>query len=157
MDQYLGGFPWLVIGVVELFCISWIYGKETILFWFIFIGRFLGVDNFCDDIALMLGEARRPSKFWKICWQYISPLILIVIIFLHLFIREILHTYVYVCFSLQFTILFSSLFYQEVTLDDYKYPSWALTLGWLVVILCLGWLPYIFLVEICRRGTWNVC
>jgi hypothetical protein len=32
MDQYLGGFPWLVIGVVELFCISWIYGKETILF-----------------------------------------------------------------------------------------------------------------------------
>lgn len=30
----------------------------------------------------MLGEKRRPSKFWKICWQYISPLILIVIMFL---------------------------------------------------------------------------
>ena len=59
-------------------------------------------------------------------------------------------------FVLQFTILFSTLFYDEVTLDDYRYPSWALTLGWTVVIACLGWLPYIFLVEICRRGTWSV-
>ncbi|CAF4999580.1 unnamed protein product, partial [Rotaria socialis] len=56
----------------------------------------------------------------------------------------------------QFTIVFSSLFYQEVTLDDYAYPSWALALGWIVVIACLGWLPYIFTVEICRRGTWGI-
>ncbi len=28
VDQYLGGFPWLVIGVIELVCIAWIYGKE---------------------------------------------------------------------------------------------------------------------------------
>ncbi|CAF1245568.1 unnamed protein product [Adineta steineri] len=88
VDQYLGGFPWLVIGVIELFCISWVYG----------------MDNFCDDIALMLGEERRP----------------------------------------------------KVTLDDYTYPPWALALGWMVVIICLGWLPYIFFVEICRRGTWNI-
>lgn len=116
VDQYLGGFPWLIIGVVELFCIGWVYG----------------VDNFSDDIAIMLGEERRPGKFWKICWQYISPLILL------------------------FTIVFSSLLYQEVTLDDYKYPSWAHALGWVVVIMCLGWVPYIFLVEICRRGTWSI-
>ncbi|CAF0721987.1 unnamed protein product [Rotaria sordida] len=116
IDQYLGGFPWLVIGVVELFCIAWVYG----------------VDNFCDDIAIMLGEKRRPGIFWRICWQYISPLILL------------------------FTILFSSLFYQEVTLDDYIYPPWALALGWIVVIACLGWLPCISLVEICRRGTWGI-
>lgn len=38
----------------------------------------VGVDNFSDDIALMLGEQRRPGKFWKICWKYISPLILLV-------------------------------------------------------------------------------
>ncbi|CAF1069314.1 unnamed protein product [Adineta steineri] len=88
VDQYLGGFPWLIIGVIELFCISWVYG----------------MDNFCDDIALMLGEERRP----------------------------------------------------KVTLDDYTYPPWALALGWMVVIICLGWLPYIFFVEICRRGTWNI-
>ncbi|UJR10480.1 hypothetical protein I4U23_014684 [Adineta vaga] len=116
VDQYLGGFPWLIIGVVELVCISWIYG----------------MDNFCDDIAIMLGEERRPSKFWQICWKYISPLILL------------------------FTIIFSSLFYQDVTLDDYTYPTWALALGWMVVIICLGWLPYMFFVEICRRGTWGI-
>lgn len=27
VDQYLGGFPWLVIGVVELVTIAWIYGR----------------------------------------------------------------------------------------------------------------------------------
>ncbi|CAF3419850.1 unnamed protein product [Rotaria socialis] len=88
IDQALGGFPWLIIGVIELFSIAWVYGME----------------NFCDDIAIMLGEARRPN----------------------------------------------------ITLDDYIYPSWALTLGWIVVILCLGWLPYIFFIEICRRGTWRI-
>ncbi|CAF0827654.1 unnamed protein product [Rotaria sp. Silwood1] len=116
IDQSLGGFPWLIIGVIELFCIAWIYG----------------IDNFCDDIALMLGKERRPSKFWQICWKYISPIILLS------------------------TIIFSSLFYQDITLDDYTYPSWALALGWIVVILCLGWLPFIFFIEICHRGTWNI-
>lgn len=38
----------------------------------------LGVDHFCDDIAMMLGEDRRPGLFWKICWKFISPLILLV-------------------------------------------------------------------------------
>jgi len=42
---------------------------------------FIGVDNFFNDIAIMLGEKRRPNKFWIICWKYISPLILLVIIF----------------------------------------------------------------------------
>lgn len=41
--------------------------------------RYVGVENICDDIAIMLGEDHRPGKFWKICWQYISPLILVVI------------------------------------------------------------------------------
>ena len=86
IDQYLGGFPWLVIGVIELFCIGWVYG--TLSANPSFIRRLsmpcvlVGVDNFCDDIALMLGESHRPGKFWRICWQYISPLILVVIIIL---------------------------------------------------------------------------
>ena len=43
----------------------------------ILLSHVLGMDNFCDDIALMLGEKRRPGKFWQICWKYISPLILL--------------------------------------------------------------------------------
>jgi hypothetical protein len=106
----------------------------------------------------MLGEQRRPGKFWKICWQYISPVILLVIIIIYInsYVKSFLHMFIFV-FFLQFTIIFSSLFYQDVTLDDYLYPSWAHALGWFVVIMCLGWLPYMFLVEICRRGTWSVC
>ncbi|CAF1440363.1 unnamed protein product [Adineta ricciae] len=108
VDQYLGGFPWLIIGVVELFCIAWVYGTvqlNSLDFHIYFIVCIiLGMDNFCDDIAIMLGEERRPN----------------------------------------------------VTLDDYAYPTWALALGWMVVIICLGWLPYMFFVEICRRGTWGI-
>ena len=85
VDQYLGGFPWLIIGVVELFCIAWIYGTVTLnsldFHIYFVVCIILGMDNFCDDIAIMLGEERRPSKFWQICWKYISPLILLVIIF----------------------------------------------------------------------------
>ena len=32
--------------------------------------------RFCDDVELMLG--RRPALFWRICWQYISPIFLAV-------------------------------------------------------------------------------
>ncbi len=53
------------------------------------------MDNFCDDIAIMLGEERRPNKFWQICWKYISPLILLVTRFLFLIIHEIFSTYAF--------------------------------------------------------------
>ncbi len=55
----------------------------------------IGMDNFCDDIAIMLGEERRPNKFWQICWKYISPLILLVTRFLFLIIHEIFSTYAF--------------------------------------------------------------
>jgi hypothetical protein len=73
---------------------------------------------------------------------------------LSLFIHKILY---YTCLLFEFTIIFSSLFYQEVTFDEYTYPSWALTLGWMAVVMCLAWLPYMFLVETGFCGTWNVC
>jgi hypothetical protein len=60
--------------------------------------------------------------------------------------HEILYTYV-----------FSSIFYQDVKLDDSTYPTWALALGWMAVIICPGWLLYMFFVKICRCGTWSVC
>ena len=120
---------------------------------FTFLSFDVGIDNFSDDIALMLGEERRPGRFWQICWKYISPLILLVNFSFSLFVdfRS------FEASPSQFTIMFSSLFYQDVTLDDYVYPRAALTLGWFVVIACLCWLPYMFFSEICSRGTWNVC
>ena len=32
--------------------------------------------RFCDDVELMLGT--RPALFWRVCWQYISPIFLAV-------------------------------------------------------------------------------
>jgi hypothetical protein len=62
-----------VVFLGELFCIAWIYG----------------IDNFCDDIALMLGEERRP-KILEIYFttytscNYILSLIIHEISFLHM-------------------------------------------------------------------------
>ena len=44
---------------------------ETIgVFWF------YGVERFCDDVEKMIGK--RPSLFWRVCWQYVSPAFLMV-------------------------------------------------------------------------------
>ena len=32
--------------------------------------------RFCDDVEQMIGS--RPSLFWRVCWQYISPAFLLV-------------------------------------------------------------------------------
>lgn len=37
-----------------------------------------GVNRICDDVKNMLGQA--PSKFYQICWKYITPTLLVGII-----------------------------------------------------------------------------
>lgn len=37
---------------------------------------FVGVERFSDDIKSMLGF--RPGIFWRICWKFLSPAILLV-------------------------------------------------------------------------------
>jgi solute carrier family 6 (neurotransmitter transporter, serotonin) member 4 len=45
-----------------------------------------GVDNFSADIEQMLGE--KPSLYWRICWRYISPTFLFVILIFSLLNNE---------------------------------------------------------------------
>ena len=46
---------------------------ETIgVFWY------YGVSRFCDDVEQMIGS--RPSIFWRVCWQFISPAFLFIIL-----------------------------------------------------------------------------
>ena len=87
---------------IILYCVGLRYVKRmNCCYIFHSIHIVIGVDNLCDDISIMLGENRRPGKFWKICWQYVSPLILVVInLVLNLLIHEIFDTYVNVCLVL---------------------------------------------------------
>jgi len=46
------------------------------------ISWFFGADKFCDCIEEMIGF--RPGKFWNICWVYLAPAVMLVIIFLRI-------------------------------------------------------------------------
>lgn len=58
-----------------------VYGPGLAILFVVFVEAagvfwFYGVENFSDDVEAMLGE--RPGLFWRICWQYISPVFLLV-------------------------------------------------------------------------------
>jgi SNF family Na+-dependent transporter len=55
IDNYIGGFPLLFVGMTECIALQWIYG----------------FNKFADDIKLMLGA--RPNIFWAVTWCFISP------------------------------------------------------------------------------------
>lgn len=67
---------------------------------------FYGLDKFCGNIYQMFKV--KPNKFWKICWKYVSPLII-----LSLFIV-------------------SFVFFENPTVDDYNFPSLYIALGWFI-------------------------
>lgn len=55
------------IGLAILFVV---FVESAGVFWF------YGVDRFSDDIEQMLGY--RPSRYWRVCWRYVSPTFLFV-------------------------------------------------------------------------------
>jgi solute carrier family 6 (neurotransmitter transporter, glycine) member 5/9 len=61
LDFYGASFVALILAIIELLTVSWIYG----------------VDRFCQDIEFMLG--RKTGLYWRICWRFITPAIMIVI------------------------------------------------------------------------------
>ncbi|XP_029641044.1 sodium- and chloride-dependent glycine transporter 1-like [Octopus sinensis] len=101
-DTYLGGFPLLVIGVVEGFVISWVYG----------------IKRFSEDIEMMLG--RKPFMVFKICWSFIGPCSILVV------------------------IIISAIYQKGLTLGDYVYPDWANGIGWAIVGICITSIPAYF-------------
>uniref|UniRef100_A0A3Q1GPX6 Transporter n=1 Tax=Acanthochromis polyacanthus TaxID=80966 RepID=A0A3Q1GPX6_9TELE len=60
-NTYVGSVPLLIIALFELISVIYIRGMKT----------------FSDDIYFMTG--RRPNFFWKACWMFISPALLLVV------------------------------------------------------------------------------
>ncbi|XP_069141841.1 sodium-dependent proline transporter-like [Argopecten irradians] len=59
MDNYVGGWTLLIIGLFENICVAYVYG----------------VNRFLKDIEVMLGF--KMIIWWKICWWVVSPLTLV--------------------------------------------------------------------------------
>ncbi|KAJ8297706.1 hypothetical protein KUTeg_024237 [Tegillarca granosa] len=84
-----------------------------------------GVDRFYKDIELMIGY--KPSIWWKICWKFITPAMII------------------------FIWLFSVTQLSPVTYGKYEYPSWAIAFGWILGIVSLVPLPVCAIIAIVKE------
>eukprot|EP00058_Branchiostoma_floridae_P016370 XP_002601858.1 solute carrier family 6, member 1 [Branchiostoma floridae] len=63
-----------------------------------------GVDRFYDNIQDMIGY--RPTRWWKICWLFLTPAVCL------------------------FTFFFSLVQYKRLKYVDYLYPVWGEVIGW---------------------------
>ncbi|XP_075422755.1 sodium- and chloride-dependent glycine transporter 2 [Ascaphus truei] len=105
VDNYAASYSLVIIAIFELVGISYLYGLE----------------RFCEDIEMMIGF--QPSRFWKVCWAFVTPTILTFIL----------------CFS----------FYQwePMTYGTYHYPTWSMVMGWLMLGCSVIWIPIMFVIK----------
>ncbi|KAK2188075.1 hypothetical protein NP493_144g01024 [Ridgeia piscesae] len=114
VDYSVSGFPLLFVGLLECVALNWIYGY----------------DKFADDISLMLGHA--PNNYWKICWKFVSPIVIIV------------------------TIIFNIILYTPPTLGDYHYSTSAQVLGWFIQLFPMSLMVGMFLYHYCKDGGFQL-
>ena len=60
MDEYLAGFPHMIISIFMLIAISWVYG----------------VKQFCSNVGHMIDL--KVGWWWQAMWRYVSPVIIVV-------------------------------------------------------------------------------
>ncbi|XP_016944259.2 sodium- and chloride-dependent glycine transporter 1 isoform X1 [Drosophila suzukii] len=111
-DWYSSAIAVIVICMVEIIMVAWIYG----------------IKNFLMDIEFMLGK--RPSLYWRILWQVVTPLVLV------------------------FILITSIVFMRTITYNNVSYPQWAVIIGWASFVSSVIWIPlYIFYIMIRKRAT----
>uniref|UniRef100_A0A182W2B8 Transporter n=1 Tax=Anopheles minimus TaxID=112268 RepID=A0A182W2B8_9DIPT len=99
VDYYGASSIALVLAIAELIAIGWVYG----------------VDRLCKDTEFMLGH--RPNLYWRLCWRWITPLLMFVILIYNL-------------------ITLEPLMYKQ-----YVYPTIAYDIGWCIFAFGLLQLP----------------
>ncbi|KAG5675836.1 hypothetical protein PVAND_005706 [Polypedilum vanderplanki] len=117
---YICALPTMTYGGVYLVNFLNVYGPGLAILFVVFVESagvfwFYGVDKFSDDIEQMLGQ--KPSLYWRICWRYISPTFLFVI------------------------LIFSILNNEDMLGEEYYYPEWAIPLGWLLTLSSVICIP----------------
>nr|A7Y2X0.1 RecName: Full=Sodium- and chloride-dependent glycine transporter 2; Short=GlyT-2; Short=GlyT2; Short=xGlyT2; AltName: Full=Solute carrier family 6 member 5 [Xenopus laevis]ABV03173.1 glycine transporter 2 [Xenopus laevis] len=105
VDNYAASYSLVIIAIFELVGISYIYGLQ----------------RFCEDIEMMIGF--QPSRFWKICWAFVTPTIL------------------------TFILGFSFYQWEPMTYGSYHYPSWSMVMGWLMLACSVIWIPIMFVIK----------
>lgn len=114
MDWYCSTFSLMLLSLTECVVIGWIYGA----------------DRFYMDIELMIGY--KPTIWWKICWKYITPVVI------------------------AFVWLFSVTQLKPVSYGDYQYPSWAIVLGWMLGLVSLVPIPVCMIIAIYKSNEGTI-
>lgn len=115
-DEYAASFSLVLIALFELVSISYIYGLK----------------KFCDDCELMTGK--RPSFIIMLSWRFISPILLLVIIFATM--REF-------AINLDYEAWISS-----GHLETKQWPTWCISFGAMLILICVMWIPAIAILRI---------
>ncbi|XP_025120005.2 sodium- and chloride-dependent glycine transporter 1 isoform X3 [Bubalus bubalis] len=100
MDNYAASYSLVIISCIMCVSIMYIYGHQ----------------NYSEDIQMMLGFP--PPCFFQICWRFISPTIIFLI------------------------LIFLVIQYQPITYNQYRYPSWAEAIGFLMALSSVICIPF---------------
>ncbi|KAJ3608964.1 hypothetical protein NHX12_023492 [Muraenolepis orangiensis] len=79
-NSNVGSVPLLIIAFIELIGVIYVHGCKSNHFLLVF---------FSDDILVMTGK--RPNIFWRICWRFISPLFLLVVLLAYVVVQAQKH------------------------------------------------------------------
>ncbi|KAM6343567.1 sodium- and chloride-dependent glycine transporter 1 isoform 1-T3 [Alca torda] len=83
-----------------------------------------GHRNYFKDIEMMLGFP--PPLFFQICWRFISPAIIF------------------------FILVFTVIQYRPISYNDYIYPTWAISIGFLMALSSVICIPIYAIYKVCR-------
>ncbi|XP_078068164.1 sodium- and chloride-dependent neutral and basic amino acid transporter B(0+)-like [Mustelus asterias] len=118
VDYFCTGWILITVALLELIGLSWIYGAN----------------KFIKDIEMMIGERSWLFwQWWRICWIFISPCFLAVI------------------------LVWSLITFAPPTYGSVEYPVWATALGWCTIILCIMWIPIIAIVRVVQAEGSTLC
>ena len=118
----------LILAFLEVVLVSWFYGAE----------------NFLNNIKEMGMKLPRPIKmYWKICWMFITPIILLVVVII---------TFV------QHKKLQTVLYKKEDGEDEiYVWPDGLQALGWVMPLSSILIIPLFGIYQIWQRKTEGKC
>uniref|UniRef100_A0A0B7AQN9 Transporter n=1 Tax=Arion vulgaris TaxID=1028688 RepID=A0A0B7AQN9_9EUPU len=122
-DTFAGSFPLILIALCECLSVGWVFG----------------VNRFGEEIRYMIGH--QPNIFWKICWKFIAP-VLIISLLLGTLINTFSKPIAYKAYSSATTFMSSA-----------PYPWYASFLCGILVLASVMWIPVIAILR--RVGILN--
>uniref|UniRef100_A0A6G1SP16 Sodium-dependent neutral amino acid transporter SLC6A17 n=1 Tax=Aceria tosichella TaxID=561515 RepID=A0A6G1SP16_9ACAR len=132
-DEYASSFSLVIIALFELLAISYIYGLK----------------RFSDDCELMTGK--RPPFLVLLSWRYISPIVLLLLVFATIkqFANE-LNYEVWLVAGDKGGGEWGIAQDESSHLVAKEWPSWSIVFGVVLIVSCVIWIPLIAILRAIR-------